>query len=188
MTYLDHRTVTSPSCAYLLWQIARALPRSHRVAVRSVGDRDAMQATFLDESQRTVDEILSPVPARATPLGDTWLREFDRETLRRSIALPGDRWGAFRIPDLIKSTNDDSDADKEPGPPILSEVSALPAGQCLILGIESLGGVVRALSEIWGRTGWEAAVSSTSDEAFHRLTLDMVRKQSAARVGIARAP
>ena len=185
MTYLDRFPVAPRPPSYLLWQIARSLPRAHHVAVRSVGDRDAMQATFLDGNQRTVDELIAQAPAGKASRGDTWLRDFDQETLRRAIAIPGDRWGIVRIPDKFTYKSDDE--EEIPAPPILSEVSILSAGQCLILGVESLGGVVRALSEIWGKRGWEAAASSTSDEAFQRLTIRMVRQQSAAQTDVARA-
>ena len=170
MTYLDRPQILPPFQPCLLWQIARSLPRGYRVAIRSAGNREVMQATFLNGDQRTVDEFVSKVPI--APQGNTWLHEFDQQTLRRAIALPGDRWGVIQIPGSVSNSHDDG-VD-----PILSEVFALPKGRCLIVGTESLSGVVRALSEVWGAQGWEAAVSSTSDEAFERLTLDMVRKHA----------
>lgn len=184
MTYLDRPFLAPPLVPYLLWQIARTLPRGHRVAVRSVGDREVMQATFLDGSIRCVDEIIAqaPVgPVGSSVPGNAWLRDFDQETLRRASALPGDRWGVVQIPKLARIGCDTEGEQDEQDEPILSITATLPDRQYLILGVESLGGVVRALAEIWGRHGYEAAVSSTSEEAFQRLTLRMIGERSSAR-------
>lgn len=169
------RTVSAPiaSSPFLLWEIARSLPRGHHLIVSRSEERDRryLRSSVHDRGHQVVALVSADDP------GDSieGSRQFGLSTLQRIRRIPGERWGS--VAKEYPSGVSDLAA--------LNAASRLPPCCFLRLGCE--GDFAR--SEIWGprvdiaTEEWLYFGECAADgETFHRETLRLARQFAALRL------
>jgi hypothetical protein len=160
------------SSPYLLWEIARALPRGHHLIVSQSEERGRryLRSSVHDTGHRVVALVSLDDPGSSPEDG----REFGMSTLQRIRRIPGERWSAV-VREYPSGVSDLA---------ALSVASQLPPCCFLRFGCEgdfarseAWGPRVDIMTEEWMYFG----VCAADGETFHRETLRLTRQFDALR-------
>lgn len=166
-------TPTSSATSFLLWEVARALPRGHSLIVSRTEERGnrSIKSSVHDSSHRVIAMVSSDDPGDSAARS----RQFGLSTLLRVRRIPGERWG--RVTEEYPGGVSDLTA--------LAQASRLPP--CCFLRIGCEGDFAR--SEVWGprvdiaTEEWLYFGECAADgETFHRETLRLARQFAALRL------
>ena len=161
------------SSPFLLWEIARALPRGHRLIVSRSEERGRkyLRSSVHDPGHLVVALVSVDDPGEAIEGS----RQFGLSTLQRVRRVPGTRWGM--VTKEYPSGVFDLTA--------LATASRLPP--CCFLRLSCEGDFAR--SEVWGprvditTEEWLYFGECAADgETFHRETLRLARQFAALRL------